>query len=195
MSVAVGLASLGPAAAESHLERPPADQRSVSVFAGVLTNNPWTEIIFEPWTIEFTDPGLAGVAFAWPVGRVFSLGKGTLSFSIEWQLVRHAGYQNFWETSLPGSARYRPGKPLFGLLDGFAMAGGPSYTSNDSPHEGQNGAVRRSLIYWYIEVDHLIGPDKEAGAFLRLHHRSSGYGLMGTSGSSNALVVGYRHSF
>jgi hypothetical protein len=58
-----------------------------------------------------------------------------------------------------------------------------------------NGAVRKSLIYWYLEVDHLIGPEKASSAFLRLHHRSSGYGAMGNSGSSNALVIGVRHNF
>jgi hypothetical protein len=182
-------------AQDSAPKRPPADERSIGAFAGFLTTNSFDEILFKPWEIEPTDPGLAGLALVWPVGRVFSLGKGTLSFAIEWQLVRHFSYQNFWETSLPGSVRYRPGAPFLGVMDGFAFAIGPSYTSNDSPHEGRFGAVRRGLIYWYLEVDHLLGPDKSGSAFLRLHHRSSGYGLMGTSGSSNALVIGYRHSF
>ena len=109
--------------------------------------------------------------------------------------MRHFNYQEFWETSLLGAFRYRPGGPVLGVLDGFGMGVGPSYTSNDSPHEGRNGAVSRSLFYWYLEVDHLVGQDEAASLFHRLHHRSSGYGILGNSGSSNALVVGVRHSF
>jgi hypothetical protein len=187
--------ALAAAAQDNGLKRPPADERSVGAFVGVLTTNQWDEILFKPGTIEPTDPGLAGLTFAWPIGRVFRFGKGTLSLAIEWEIVRQFSYQNYWETSLPGSLRYRPGSAFLGLFDGFAFAIGPSYTSRDSPHEGRFGAVQRSLIYWYVEADHLIGPDKSGSAFVRLHHRSNGFGLMGTSGSSNALVIGYRRSF
>jgi hypothetical protein len=185
----------GPAAAQTRTERPLADGRSFGVFAGTLTYNTWTDIVLEPWTIDPTDPGLAGIALAWPVGPVVPVDQGVFLFSVEMQLVRHFGYQDFWETSLLGAFRYRPGAPVAGFLDGFGMGVGPSYTSVESPHEGRNGAVKKSLIYWYLEVDHLIGPEEDASLFLRLHHRSSGYGTMGTSGTSNALVVGFRHSF
>lgn len=183
------------AAAQTRTERPPADGRSFGVFAGTLTYNTWTDIVLEPWTIETTDLGLAGIALAFPIGRPVPVDKGIFLFSVEMQLVRHFGYQDLWETSLMGAFRYRPGAPVIGVLDGFGMGVGPSYTSIESPHEGRNGAVRKSLFYWYLEVDHLIGPEEDASLFLRLHHRSSGYGILGTSGTSNALVIGYRHAF
>lgn len=194
-SAAVLLAFTCPGTAQTRLERPLADGRSFSFFTGVLTYNPWTEIVMEPWTIEPTDLGLAGVALAWPIGPVLAVDQGVFLFSVEMQLVRHAGYQELWETSVMGAFRYRPGAPVLGFLDGFGSGFGPSYTSIESPHEGRNGAVRKSLIYWYLEVDHLVGPDEASSVFLRLHHRSSGYGIMGTSGTSNALVIGYRHAF
>jgi hypothetical protein len=177
--------------------RVPADGRSIGFFAGVLTDNKWTEIAFSPWNVQPKDPAIVGAALAYPLGQVRSLGKGTLGFSLEWQVVRHSGYQEVWETSLPVSARYRPARAPLGLLDGFAFGIGPSYTSVEAPHEAArgDGNAKKSLIYWYLEVDHLIDADSRASAFLRLHHRSDGFGLMGNGGASNGLVIGLRQAF
>lgn len=175
----------------------PADGRSIGFFTGVLTDNKWTEIAFSPWSVQPKEPVILGVALAYPLGRIRNLGKGTLGFSVEWQVVRHTGYQEVWETSLPVSARYRPATASLSLIDGFAFGIGPSYTSVKAPHETArgDGHAEKSLIYWYLEVDHLIGSEDRASAFLRLHHRSDGFGLMGDGGASNGLVIGLRQAF
>jgi hypothetical protein len=196
-TMAVGAGTARGQTPEAAPVRLPADGRSIGFFAGVLTDNKWTEIAFSPWTVQLKDPVIVGVALAYPLGRVRSLGKGTLGFSVEWQVVRHTGYQEVWETSLPVSVRYRPAKAPLSLLDGFAFGIGPSYTSVKAPHEVArgDGNAEKSLIYWYLEVDHLIDSDDRASAFLRLHHRSDGFGLMGNGGASNGLVIGLRQTF
>ena len=48
-----------------------AEQRSFSIFAGILTDNTWEDYFITPWETDPQDPGLLGIAFTQPLGRGF----------------------------------------------------------------------------------------------------------------------------
>lgn len=51
------------------------------------------------------------------------------------------------------------------------------------------------MIYFHIELEHRLRSDPDAGIFVRLHHRSGGYGLVSDATGTNALAIGYRRTF
>lgn len=186
----VALATLLPA-------RPATAEVAFSGFAGVLTDNPWEDIVLFPWRTRVQRPGLVGVSVAFPVGRPIETRLGRLGFEIEAQLVRHGGLQRHWEVNLPVTARLTPPRRILGLFDSVAFGIGPSHATRPPAFEAFRGAgnVRRNLIYWQAELErHLeTGPSgRRAALFLRLHHRSDGFGAIGRGGSSNGIVIGYR---
>ena len=50
------------------------------------------------------------------------------------------------------------------------------------------------LAYWHLELT-LGPPQSNWQASLRMHHRSTAYGLFGSSGGSNAVTLGVRYEF
>lgn len=166
-----------------------AAERSVMVFGGWQTSNVWEEVVLLD-DVRFLDAGLLGVAAAieWPAG------SSGMSLGVEAQIVKHFGAQTHWEVNLPAIARYRfRDSPL--PLDSIAFALGLSQASRIPEIEiEREGQSRRVLFYWAAEVAFQT-PDPDLIAALRLHHRSSGFGYFGDSGSSNAIVVGFRRTF
>ena len=184
--IAGGLAG-GPAAAGT----------SIAVFAGVLTDNPWEEVVLRPWRIDVQRPGLAGRALGRKLGAPVETRLGTLRFGIEAQLVRHAGLQDNWEVSLPLTARLTPRRPLLRAIDSVSGGIGLSRATRPPAFERQRGGgdAQRIKVHWHIELAHELRDAPATELFVRLHHRSNAYGLMGPGGSSNGLVAGLRHSF
>lgn len=174
---------------------PVAAETRFSVFGGVLTDNPWEEVVLMPWKVDVQRPGFLGVSVSHPVGSGFDTRLGRLRFEIEGQIVRHAGLQNHWEFNLPVTARLTPARPVLGLVDTVAFGIGPSYATRRPSFEAVRGRgnASRVLIYWHVEVEHTLS--NGASLFGRLHHRSDGFGAIGPGGSSNALVVGSRWGF
>lgn len=187
----LGLLLAVPAAAGADAWRVP-EGSSVSVFGGVLTENTWDVVVFQPWRIGFENSGLAGLGASVPVWRLLD----GLTVELEAQLVRHFGDQQHWEFNLPLVTASWSRFPWSERLPSYAAFGiGPSYVTEDPALEAiNNRSTEQVLVYRKIE----LGADLPAegwGAFLRLHHRSTGYGLTGEAGGSNSLALGLRRSF
>lgn len=166
-----------------------AAERSVMVFGGRQTANVWEEILLLD-DVRFLDAGLIGVAGAveWP------LGPSRLSFGLEAQVVKHFGAQTHVEVNLPAVVRYRfrnPPVPLDSLAFGLGLSHATQVPRIEIEREGQS---RRTLFYWTAEAAFRT-PREDLTAVIRLHHRSSGFGYFGDSGSSNAVVLGIRRRF
>ncbi|MCE6960881.1 hypothetical protein LAZ40_17795 [Cereibacter sphaeroides] len=173
-----------------------AEQRSFSIFAGILTDNTWEDYFLTPWETDPQDPGLLGIAFTQPLGRGFDTRFGEVRWEIEFQIVRHAGVQSNWEFNLPIAARLMPEKPVLGVFDTMAFGIGPSHADKEPALELARGdAAQKDQVYWYAEVERRSRERDCCSFFARIHHRSDAYGLIGEGGSSNGLVVGMRTTF
>jgi hypothetical protein len=172
-------------------------QPSVDVFGGVLTDNPWEEVVVLPWKIKYQKPGLLGISVSHPFGDSHVSRFGTVSFAIEGQLVHHFNLQSHWEANLPVNARLVFESRLLGLIDGVAAGIGPSYASRPPSFERKRGEgdAERTLVFWHLEMNRNLAGFPGSSLFTRLHHRSDGYGVAGRGGSSNAIVVGFRRKF
>jgi len=170
---------------------------SLSVFSGLLTDNPWEEVAFLPWKVDLQRPGLVGVAAAYPLGAPIRFRHGQLDFAIEGQVVRHFSLQSHWEVNLPLSIGFTPERRILGVMDRVAFGIGPSYATRAPALEARRGGGRaqRLMIYWKAEAERHLDSRPGHSVFIRLHHRSDGFGMIGDGGSSNGMVLGLRRRF
>ena len=170
-----------------------AEPPSISAFVGILTSNTWTDVAFRPFEVELVDSFIGGVGFNYPLGETINLKYGSLGFLFEPQITAHAGVQDLIQLDLPVTARYALPKRTLGV-DSLSFGIGPSVSTRVPQIERNrgDGEAKNTLVYWKIEIGHDLADDRNSSVFFRLHHRSSGFGLVGNSGSSNALVVGFR---
>ncbi len=173
-----------------------AAQPSIGIFAGLLADNPWEEVVLLPWKADFQRPGLVGIAAALPLGEPVRFRIGAVDFAVEGQIVRHFGLQSHWEFNLPVSIGLTPERRLLGVIDRVAFGIGPSYATREPAFEEQRGGrAERVLIYWYAEVERHLDTRPGNSLFGRLHHRSDGFKTIGSGGSSNGIVLGLRRRF
>ena len=161
-----------------------------TAFGGVLTEGAWHDAI-NPNTFDLADAGLLGVGIGWQrrIGSTF------LSLGVEAQAVRHFGRQDHFEFNLPIIARYAPEPASPSWITSTAFGLGLSYATKVPQVEiDRSGASQRKFFYWLAEVEFAL-PDPEANAFLRLHHRSDGFGYFDTDSGSTAIVFGWRKRF
>lgn len=163
---------------------------SISGFAGIQIYNNYNEVLIEPWTTDFGDAALAGVAGAldWQLWR-------KVSYGIEGQIVGHFGSNSHFAVNfIPLNLRYTPDGE-YGPIRSFAGGLGVSIASDDPSFEiERQGETQTVLAYWYLETAFDgMGPKRDL--FLRLHHRSNAYGTFEADGSSNAVVLGVRQRF
>ena len=173
-----------------------AEPVSLSVFAGAMTDNRWQDLAFTPWDVDYLSSFLFGAGINIAMSDPYVTRIGVVYFSFEPQLTGHTGVQDLIQLDLPYAIRFAPKTPVLGI-DRFAFGIGPSY-SNKSPdvEEARGlGEAENTMIYWKIEIERALRSRPRTSVFARLHHRSSGFGLMGNSGSSNAVVFGFRQDF
>lgn len=180
------LSVASPAVAQDATHLPTA----ATVFGGKMTNNDFHEVLAVNG-VDWRETYLAGVAVSrrlWEIGQYADIeGEG--------QIVRHFGNKNHWEFNALGVGRWRLFPWSETVHTTLAYGLGFSYaTEVPSAEVALNGASQRFLVYWVGEVE--IGPpDAPWSAVARLHHRSTGFGLLGDNGGSNFLVAGLRWRF
>lgn len=174
-----------------------AAEASISIFGGLLTDNPWEEVVLLPWKVDIQRPGLVGLSAAYPLRAPIRFDHGTLDLSIEGQVVRHFGLQSHWEFNLPLTLGLTPKRRILGLIDRVAFGIGPSYATREPSFEAQRGRgrVERVLVYWNAEAERHLAVRPGDSLFFRLHHRSDAFGAVGDGGSSNGVVIGLRRRF
>ena len=165
-------------------------ETSLMAFGGLVTLNPWEEVL-TVLPIEGAGAGIVGVAGA----AHLVLPVRGFEIAAEVQVARYVGSQQSWEANLvPAMLRWRPERPpgplrslAFGL--GFSRASAPP-----AVELRRTGAASRDKWYWVMEAGFAAArPDREI--VLRLHHRSTGNGTIGSGGSTNAVVLGLRQRF
>ena len=163
---------------------------AVTIFGGWMTDNNW-EDVFTPWTIDFRDSTIVGIAGSRGIWRY----NDDLSVEIEGQVVRHFGDQDHWEFNLPLLVRWGSFSWNDVIETSVAFGLGPSYAS-DVPKEevAKDGDSQQWLVYWVFELELGLAETDWSGVF-RLHHRSGAFGLVTDEGGSNVLAIGLRRRF
>jgi hypothetical protein len=160
------------------------------IYAGKLSHDHWYES-FGPGT-DFMDSDIAVVALSHTFHRAADLRD---SYEIEAQIAQHSGLQDHNEFNLLAAYRWHR-LPWSSRLDSSVAFGlGISYASElPSVEVLLKGESDRLMAYWHLELT--LGPPKsDWQAMLRLHHRSTAFGLFGEKGGANALTLGVRYAF
>jgi hypothetical protein len=191
MLAACAALSATPCRAEADTTKSGIRDTAITVYAGRLTDGDWLES-FGPGT-EFIDSDLVVAALSRTLSRSADLSR---SYEVEAQVAKHSGIQDHWEYNLLGAVRWHH-LPWSGKFASSAAIGlGLSYAAEVPRAEATiiNNASEKLLAYWHLELT--LGPrDSNWQASLRMHHRSTAYGLFGDNGGSNAVTLGVRYEF
>lgn len=163
----------------------------VSGFAGRLTANSHHEVWLPPWDFDWRDSYIVGGALGFERPTRWS----RVDVGAEVQLTKWFGDQTHWElNAMPIVGRYRfEGRA--GPLRSASFGLGFSFASEEPPEELlKDGESNRFLIYWAAELEFGNSDDKLT-PFLKLHHRSNGFGLIEEETGSNSVVLGLRRRF
>ncbi len=163
-----------------------ADDQQLAIFGGVHVAQNWEDVFADPANIEWRDSVLFGAAY----GREWDTRFPAASLGFELQGSIHAGEQDHFEFNLPAFLRLQP--PDLVPVRSFGFGLGLSYATKVPLVEVERkGQSQQLLFYWAIEAE--FGPkDGVRSTFVRLHHRSDGFGFFETDTGSNFLVVGLR---
>lgn len=164
---------------------------SLSLYNGIMTDDNWRQSITgQAGTV---DSVLLAAALSWtfykPTHELWSL-------ELEANFARHFGIQDHFEFNAPILTMRWLHLPWDNFLDtSLAFGIGPSYATSVPEYERmKSGASEQFLIYWHLETD-FRKPGSPWAALVRLHHRSTGYGLMAKNGGGNVLTLGLRYDF
>ena len=182
LTLAIGVATCAPASAEGRWH--------TTAFAGTMTENEW-EKVFDPSALKFAGSNLIGIAVAWDR----PIGGSRYSIGFEAQAVGHFGRQDHLEFNLPLVLRYTPPQPRRFRFKSVAFGIGPSHATKIPQVEiDRKGESQRDLIYWMAEVE-FTRPQPDQSLYVRLHHRSDGFGFYDVNSGSTGLVLGWRKSY
>ena len=162
-----------------------AEEQQLAVFGGIHVAQNWEEVFADPANIEWRDSFLLGAAY----GREWDTRFSAVTLGFELQALKHAGEQDHFEFNLPAFLRLHPPEPVPVRSFGFGL--GLSYATEVPEVEVlRKGQSQQLLFYWAIEAE--FGRKDALATFVRLHHRSDGFGFFETDTGSNFLVVGLR---
>ncbi len=163
---------------------------SIGAFGGQMTSNDWIRI-FDPASLDWENSYLYGLTLSYERPRADS----RFTWGAELQLVQHTGLQDHNEINFPVTLRYTPDDSWFGVFDSFSYGIGLSLASDKPEIElNRKEDTAELLIYWMAELE-FDTPLEQQDVFVRLHHRSDGYGLMEVDNGSNGIVFGFRQRF
>ena len=163
---------------------------SFTVFTAKLTSNNF-EDFFTPTDIRFRNTYLAGGAYSRRLTTFFD----KLDIEALGQTALHFGHAHQWEFDAALVARwnYFPWNDF--VRTSFAFGVGPSYETQVPPEEvALHGKTEQWLGFWLAELT-LGLPNSIWSGVIRLHHRSTAFGLFGKTGGSNWLALGIRREF
>jgi hypothetical protein len=172
----------------------PADRDAVfTLYAARLARErTWQRVLTRPGQ-HFMDAYFVAGAIAKPYA---AFRNDSVRLEAEGQLALHFGVQSHWEmNAVPIVVRWRDFSWSERYASSFAFGLGYSYATElprmEISYKGRSG---QSRVHWFAEI--AVGPrDSRWSTTLRLHHRSSGYGLLGDYGGMNAVGFGLRMRF
>jgi hypothetical protein len=162
--------------------------------ARISEERTWQHVLRNPFGADYADAYLAAGSFARAWSEEFD---GGLRVESEINVAYNFGGQDHWEFNVaPIQLRWQRFPWSDRLRTTVAFGLGASYATELPEVEiAIEGDTRQWLIFWIMEVT--AGPrDGPWSVVLRLHHRSTGWGLMGTDdGGMNAPGLGLRWEF
>jgi len=164
---------------------------AVSLYGGVYSDDGLLDIA--AFNASWSDHNKVVVA---ALSREVYRYKQYLSFEIEGQVGRHFGDDlSHWEFVGLGMGRWHP-FPWDDIVDtSFAFgAGGSYYTEISEVEKEDEDDAQRGLIYLAFELTFGLPDYPRWDLMLRMHHRSSAWGLVG-AGSSNYGCIGLKYAF
>ena len=180
---------LGPASALASDE----EQWFVSFYAGQYTDTNLGEILTFDTEMEGSN------VYVLSFGKELGVYKGLIGYEIEGQVAWHTGKQTHKEVNAAFTLRWLP-FPWDRYLDtSLAFGNGLSYATSDPEleiRESNKDKTNQFLYYILVETAFVVPRYESWDLFVRIHHRSSVYGLMGgIETGSNFLGVGLRYRF
>ena len=163
---------------------------SFSLYAGSLTDSDWRDTISTQ--AGLLDSQLVVAALGWTFRRA---PDRSWSLELEGNVAKHTGDQDHWEFNALMTGRWHRFPWSETVATSLAFGLGPSYASEIPRVEvAMDGSSEQLLLYWQLELT-LGPPASDWNVLFRLHHRSTGFGLFGDDGGSNAVTAGLRYSF
>lgn len=167
-----------------------ANDFALTVYGGRVTEDRWLESL--SLNTELTNAYVLVCAGSRTVKRYLD---SAFTLEIEGQVAKYFGGQGHMEFNAPLALRWRS-LPWDGAIDTSVSFGiGPSWASEDPQIELKtNESTRQFLVYWFLEI--AAGPPGACwSGILRLHHRSTGFGMVAKDGGSNTLAAGLKFWF
>ncbi len=121
----------------------------------------------------------------------------SLTWEVEGQVVKHFGWQTNWEFNAIVSARWHRFPWNHRFQTSFAVSAGLSWASEVPKMEAAlDESDARLLQYLGFEFAFADKAAPDRIFAIRLHHRSSAYGMFGPTGDgSNFVAIGIRRRF
>lgn len=179
--------AVSPAPAES-----PAPTLRLGGFLGVLTDETFAKMLYEPWLGHLQDSYLAGVHV---VGTLYGFASVPLDLEIEAGIAQRFADDHQTELYLIPMGRWKR-FPWNDCLYTNLRLGviGASYVSGISAwemHRGSGGSRYLNLVV--PEITFAASAHAPYEIFLRIHHRSGAFGAVnGVYGGSSYFAVGVR---
>jgi hypothetical protein len=170
-----------------------AGQWFTSIYAGQYSHNALNEIIRLQTNFE------SSYIYVLSVGKEIGRWKKYVAVELEGEAGVHAGMQSNGELNGAFTLRWLP-FPWDRYLDtSFAFGNGLSYAFEEPKLEiidNEYGETNQWLYYILVELAAQVPKLPQWDFFIRIHHRSSAFGLIGgISAGSNFVGVGLRYHF
>ena len=163
---------------------------ALTFYGGCVTEDTWLESL--PPGVNFVNAYILVGALAWTMARFYD---GALTLEIEGQVAKYFGDQEHLEFNLPVAGRWHKFSWNEKIDTSFAFGVGPSWAAKEPEVEVMtNDTTRQFLVYWFMEIT-LGPPDTNWATVFRLHHRSTGFGIVAEDGGSNTLAAGLKFRF
>jgi hypothetical protein len=167
----------------------------VGGYVGSLAHQGFTSIVlFAPWTTRLEPSYLAALNVTY---LVYDFKNLPMSLEVDAMVAKRFGQDHEWEIAALPMVRWKA-LPWNSFVYTNIRLGllGVSYVSGISVWERSNsgnGRGSRLLNLMVPEITVSSGPYAPWEVFLRVHHRSGGWGFInGVSGGSNYVSVGFR---
>jgi hypothetical protein len=169
------------------------DKWFLSVYGGQVSDTAFNEVI--RFNTKFEDYYLA--AFA--LGKEIGCYRDTINFEVEGQIVKHLKGKEHEEFNAVFILRWLP-FPWDEYIDSsIAFGNGISYATRDPEfeiNEADDNITTQTQYYLMLELAFALPKLSVWSIFVRVHHRSSLFGLIdGAFAGSNYVCMGVRYSF
>ena len=172
---------------------PATEKWFTSIYAGQYSDTALNEIIRLNTDFE------SSYVYVLSVGKELGVYKNVIGYEVEGQVAWHSGMQHHEEVNCAFTLRWLPFFWDKYLDTSFAFGNGLSWATDEPELEIREGDENKSnqlLYYILVELAFALPRRPQWDLFVRIHHRSSVFGLIDniTTGS-NFVGLGLRYKF